>query len=231
LESDSKPAKDGNQTPDAKPSDAVLQCVEHGKPKSDRQQSSTQYESKHPLEYAIFAFLVLTAVFTGIAASYTRKQWITADDAEKRSLRAYVGAGLVSVGKDPPQIGIAIENHGQTPAINVQVFNSWHETPNGEYLPSDFSFPDKEECPDALKSIALLYPKAPPAFSVAATPNCKTPWATVIRALSGASTLYLYGHIDYLDMFRERHTTTFCLTWASGVSSYCPRHNEIDPKK
>ena len=47
-------------------------------------------EGKHPLEYIIAVFLVLTFIATSIAACYTRKQWITADDAEKRSLRAYL---------------------------------------------------------------------------------------------------------------------------------------------
>jgi len=34
--------------------------------------------------------LVVTAIATTCAARYTYKQWLTADDTEKRSLRAYV---------------------------------------------------------------------------------------------------------------------------------------------
>jgi hypothetical protein len=47
-------------------------------------------DRKHPLDYFIAFFLVLTFIATAFAACYTRKQWITADDAEKRSLRAYL---------------------------------------------------------------------------------------------------------------------------------------------
>jgi len=44
------------------------------------------------LENMIFPFVVVTAIATACAARYTYKQWLTADDAEKRSLRAYVVA-------------------------------------------------------------------------------------------------------------------------------------------
>jgi len=42
------------------------------------------------LELLIFPFIVVTAIATTCAARYTYKQWFTADDLEKRSLRAYI---------------------------------------------------------------------------------------------------------------------------------------------
>jgi hypothetical protein len=79
--------------------------------------------------------------------------------------------------------------------------------------------------------MTVLYPKAPPAFSVGATAQCAAVLAKIARAASGQSTLYFYGHIDYLDVFKEKHTTTFCVGWASGTSAYCDRHNEMDAKE
>ena len=43
---------------------------------------------------------------------------------------------------------------------------------------------------------------------------------------------WLYGHIDYLDVFDEPHVTTFCaLYWPfESTNVLCDRHNEIDPQ-
>jgi hypothetical protein len=52
--------------------------------------SNSKIQTKHPLEWFIGILLLCTFIATSIAAYYTRKQWLTADDAEKRDLRAYV---------------------------------------------------------------------------------------------------------------------------------------------
>jgi hypothetical protein len=207
----------------------VTSSSEENQPSPAQQTTSADAESKHWLEYAIFIFVIVTAAATGYAAYYTKQQWLTAVDTEQRSLRAYVGAGSVSVGNNPPQVGIAVENYGQTPAIEVKIFDSWHDMPKGKNLPPDFTFPDKGEC-DESPSMTVIYPKAAPVFSVAASAQCASALAAIARGVSGQTTLYLYGHIDYLDVFREKHMTTYCLSWASGTSAYCDRHNEIDPK-
>jgi len=144
-------------------------------------------------------------------------------------LRAYVGAGSIKIVQVPPQLTIDIENYGQTPATKVRVFNSWHTIPKGEKLPEDFSFPSKDQCPDALKSETTLYPHVPYG-AVAETPACKEALLMIAQSVAGVSELYLYGHIDYRDIFDEPHKTTFCLEWTSGTSAYCGRHNEIDAK-
>jgi hypothetical protein len=169
---------------------------------------------------------IVIAVFAFSAAAW--QGWV-ARDTEKRSLRAYVGTADIKITENPSQITLGVENHGQTPARHVKVFSSWHVVQKGQSLPKDFSFPDLDECPDSLKSETALYPKVPlPA--VTETGNCPLVLGKMALAVSGHSTLYLYGHVDYEDVFDNPHTTTFCLTWASGTSSYCDRHNEIDPQ-
>jgi hypothetical protein len=55
---------------------------------------------KHPLEWAIAVMLLFTLIATGAAAYYTRNQWLTADDQEKRSLRAYLIVTSARFAKD-----------------------------------------------------------------------------------------------------------------------------------
>jgi hypothetical protein len=47
---------------------------EHYQPAADGDESKSQPEAKHWLEYAIFIFVILTAVGTIAAAWYTRQQ-------------------------------------------------------------------------------------------------------------------------------------------------------------
>jgi hypothetical protein len=93
MENDRKPTNDGAQGSDDKPLNAVPSRVEHGEPQANGHRCRSRAE-KHPMEWflesGIFLLLLFTLIATSVAACYTRKQWLTADDSEKRDLRAYV---------------------------------------------------------------------------------------------------------------------------------------------
>jgi hypothetical protein len=192
-------------------------------------------EPKHWLEYAIFVFVVATAAATGAAACYTRQQWLTALDQEKRSLRAYVAVSTTDPIKiDSQKMTITVDNFGQTPAKDITMFSSWEFMPFGEPLPSDFGFPEKPGCSaptgqDKVKpGIGILMPKNP----LAGTHNhCPDELAYLLQAERKELNAFYYGHIEYSDIFNERHHTTFCfLYWPFEQRSIvCDRHNEIDP--
>lgn len=95
-------------------------------------------EAKHWLEYAIFIFVIATAVATGAAAYYTRQQWLTAEDQERRSLRAYISAKIEKypdIMHDSWDMTVVFKNHGQTPALNV---STWIQAILGQNpLPSE----------------------------------------------------------------------------------------------
>jgi hypothetical protein len=82
-------------------------------------------QTKHPFEWAleigIFMLLLLTLIATSCAAYFTKKQWETADDQEKRSLRAYLGIADYKVDRAEGVITFNIANGGQTPARDVRV--------------------------------------------------------------------------------------------------------------
>jgi len=86
--------------------------------------TSAKAEPKHWLEYAIFLFVIATAIATGFAAYYTRQQWLTAEDTEKRSLRAYIAISTtIPIKMDSEKIVITMDNFGQTPAKDVVSFS------------------------------------------------------------------------------------------------------------
>jgi hypothetical protein len=61
-------------------------------------------KESNPLDWAIFIFLVITALATAAAACYTRKQWLTASDTERRQLRAYVVTDAAAVFLDEGKV-------------------------------------------------------------------------------------------------------------------------------
>lgn len=172
-------------------------------------------------------FAVTFAALAFLAAGY--QGWV-ARDTEKRSLRAYVGGtGEIKFKEEtlfsPTQISLSIQNYGETPATDVKIFGNWYDTAPGKELPDDFAFSETHECPEG-EGVAVLYPKTP---IPAQMPSCEKAVADRAKRVFMSGTLYLYGHIEYRDVFSERHVSTFCLSWTSGVSGYCARHNEIDP--
>lgn len=115
MENDRKPSDDSNAQSNGQPTPRP----EHPD-KQSRCAQDAGYEKKHPLEWGIFVLLFFTLIATGLAAYYTRKQWITADDSEKRDLRAYVFMEMQTV-KWPPgdvpnryAVSLKVTNSGKT---------------------------------------------------------------------------------------------------------------------
>jgi hypothetical protein len=118
-------------------------------------------DKKHPLEWAIAFMLLGTLVATGFAACYTRKQWITAEDTEKRSLRAYLGVDnenfvlnctyCTDLSRRPDytkdltdddSLIVPVTNYGHTPAFDAVGYFNWKDSPYGTEIGSNFSYND-----------------------------------------------------------------------------------------
>lgn len=208
---------------------------EADQPPADADKPQAKPEPKHWLEYAIFVFVIATALATGAAAYYTRQQWLTAADQEKRSLRAYLAINTtINIKIDTQKMKISVDNFGQTPAKNSTMFSNWKFLAFGDPLPPDFNFPEAPGCTaptgqeKMFPGIGIILPKNP----VAATRNhCPYELAYLQAAERKEINAWYYGHIDYSDIFNERHHTTFCFLWwpFEQRSIMCDRHNEIDP--
>lgn len=174
-------------------------------------------EAKHWLEYAIFIFVIATAVATGAAAYYTRQQWLTAEDQERRSLRAYISAKIEKypdIMHDSWDMIVVFKNHGQTPALNV---STWIQAILGQNpLPSETIQQTEESWRSVNTQDATLFPGEE--FRTASlrdrdeyrlVPPLTDQEKVAIR--DGWKTIWLLGEVRYTDVFNVHHTTPFRL--------------------
>ncbi len=154
-------------------------------------------EAKHWLEYAIFIFVIITAIATSAAAWYTRQQWITAGDVEERQLRAYVTADSADISVTALKISatISIKNSGQTPAYE---FREWSRAfTNDVKNPIDPPFKL-----NPLFSKTILGPQT--AFFAKAELPIDPQNAVLMPALqNGAAIFYVVGGSEYADAFQR----------------------------
>jgi hypothetical protein len=58
--------------------------------------------------------------------------------------------------------------------------------------------------------------------------------ATLEGAASGARTVFLYGHVDYCDVFGHPHSTAYCFEYERGLGDHLPKcgrfNGEITPR-
>jgi hypothetical protein len=191
-------------------------------------------EKKHPLEWATFLMLLGTLIATGLAANYTRKQWLSAEDTERRTLRAYL-AITPNLKVDRTKTEFSIDNFGQTPAKTVQIWGNWEFVPFGEDLPADFAFRVKPPSPcselpgqSMARGPLTVFPKS---ALEAALYHCQSQLFDFAFTNQKQSNAFLYGYISYLDIFNMEHRTNYCLLYypAIRMAVFCSRHNEIDP--
>jgi hypothetical protein len=233
LVENSEPPDYNNEAPDNKPDETIAGGMENVQPYTDKNREWSQYEKKHPLEYAIAILLALTMIATGVAACYTKKQWETAADAEKRTLRAYV---IVPSGSDakgnntirienaqpgqPIIAWVTMQNQGQTPAYKLRQGIVVKVLPFP--LPNGFSYPI-----DTMYNLSLIgiHDQVFGSKHVAVFSEYEK-----LSLATQVSAIYIYGTINYVDIFGDTHFTNYCVFFkvASPVSNYYDHHNDAD---
>lgn len=167
--------------------------------------------------------------------------WVSRD-SEKRQLRAYVlvtdsGIACASCGdteiKFPTFPGttnayvMVLQNSGETPASRVRVVSTWLNVGRpGAELPAHFTFPDAR--PDALHSFFSSSELGKDEVGTSISPLTDRAVAALKAAGANTSTVFLYGHVDYCDIFGEPHSTAYCFKYERGVGDKlpkCPRFN------
>jgi hypothetical protein len=145
-------------------------------------------------------------------------------EAQMRGLRAYLI--LAELGVVCPDCGdtaltpnalapiknsilLRIENSGQTPARGVVgVINLHSEPEKGAKLPTNFAFPDDQKHLFISKS-DIGKDKHRDAIVALANDDI-----TAFKdAAADRATLFLYGHVDYCDIFQQPHTTAYCFKY------------------
>jgi hypothetical protein len=149
-------------------------------------------------------------------------------ETAERQLRAYVGVqhiclkcpGLSDQNYMPIErrvghvnkdfIVVTIKNFGLTPAYDVRIWVNWTTTNFAESLPYGFSYQDYEikESPSPISSQHILQRDQQNDSNIAIFDL-----RPFISTQKQQSMLYIYGHIDYIDIYSRRWSAVFCQSW------------------
>jgi len=151
--------------------------------------------------------LLATAIAAGAAALAARaanKAVNVSSTTAEAQLRAYVGVVQHVLEKNNTILTMVFKNGGQTPANNVGSHVNWLWYPSGEVIPDGFAYPDYnlETALTAGRTFIIPGETVPITFGVDGE--------RFAEAAEGKVNLFLYGHIDYSDVFGESRATTFC---------------------
>lgn len=202
---------------------------EHYTPRPNSNQQSAKREPKHWLEYAIFIFVVLTAIFTGAAAWYTRQQWQTSQDTLVFSERAFVhfpiNFGTVMVkspdtGKYALAIRVNLANSGNTRTTALRFLIKCAPSATKLVEPWGLLHQGTEE-----HLPQVIGPKS----SIPAV--CSFPQADVESMSRGTLFGYLLADVDYRDIFNPgiRHITQ--LDTVVTITSYAAKGEGFDSQE
>jgi hypothetical protein len=226
LENDAQPSESNTAAPNDKPAEAIPPSEEKTTIDAESKRKSSP-DGKHPLEWGIAIMLFGTLIATAFAACYTRQQWITADDSEKRSLRAYVGVedhklSNIASGQKP-HWEVVIKNFGQTPATDLSYWA--------------YSIIDAVENPQKLvrqtfSHDTVLLPSDRITFINDVSSPLPEP---AVNGLATNMRFYVYG-VQYHDVFGVERCTKFRLMYGGEVAmrlsvprmGAAPEGNEID---
>lgn len=182
------------------------------------------------LEIATVALLLATALGTFGAAYFAYRQWITADDAEVRGLRAYVLVKSIPLHPDA-DVRVEIENSGQTPADNIRIFTNWAAVPRGGSAAfcAAASFPEQHQCESGDgKSTSVLAAKG---SIISGNVACARLRPDAERAVRNEIDWILYGRVTYDDVFRRGlRQSTFCYRISPEGAQLCDCHNEAEER-
>lgn len=181
------------------------------------------------------AVLALSAISTGIISYFQWRELHNTEDtlrnalmvireSSERQLRAYLGVTSVSFS----EVGVTLvtENSGQTPAQQVKLFSSFQAVATGSELSVDFDYPDKPSCAPTIKSAVTMFPRTP--LATGNILHCSEDKLAMIRAAKGELNLFLYGRVEYKDIFEKQRCTEFCFQLSpNGGHPMCASHNRI----
>lgn len=174
--------------------------------------------------------------------------WVSRD-SEERQLRAYIlvtdfgvvcppcGDTTLNLPKFPGGLNSAlmmrIQNSGETPASHIKpTFSWWPVHRPGTHLPAGFKFPDLGATDSQhLNSSSEL---GKDEHGDAIGPLTRGGIATLQDAASDGDTVFLYGHVDYCDVFGHPHSTAYCFEYERGLGDNLPKcdrfNGEIAPR-
>jgi hypothetical protein len=206
-------------------------------PPSKLDQTHTSPARKHWLDKATFVFAMIAAGATAFAAYYTSCQWATADDTEKRSLRAYVGTSPGSIenfGTPDQFMIIERKNYGTTPGYNLINTSFGADIMTGNTVVGMTGDCERQ----TNRNLPTIFPSMSLSMKISVwNKNWKKEEFDAIAANTdkfnnGAKFVY-WGTICYTDAFSVAHYTNFCWGYrgksmTAADSAACLFHNDSD---
>jgi len=173
---------------------------------------------------------VIVALAIPVYAIFSGLQWYIMQSSMKLDQRAWLGTtvvqGTLDAGK-PVLVSVGLKNTGKTPAKNV-TNTMWHQTIKKN---DPFVFPEPKE-DLGTKSKSLMSPQqegfiqgtAYKAWQESARDNL------INEVASGVIVFYIYGTVNYDDIFKKGHWLNFCYFYDSDNKAYkaCSEHNDTD---
>jgi hypothetical protein len=187
-----------------------------GHPVQEKKKTAWFWWWENPTDRFSFLLVFVTFLLFGATAGLywaTRNLVQDAERTSERQLRAYLSGKPVRVFAFSPSIVAEIEstvtNHGQTPASQVHISGLVEILPYP--LPNDHQFPFLP----VAKSTSVVHPGGTiQGHSVASHLFAED---EIARAVNGKEVrFYIFGKIDYVDIFGQNRWTRFCSSILGG---------------
>ncbi len=167
------------------------------------------------------------AIFTGKLWGATKKLVASGENTARTELRAYVKMSHLESGLDIDSSGmcrmtVQVKNYGRTPAEVTDILLRTHILAKDESLPE---IPDYSVMRVKKPLHAFLVTKEdfnnPEAFSMDAK--------NVLDVGNGTKKLYVFGYVDYIDAFKQRHRAGYARVYRphgeTASQFFGPRNN------
>ena len=200
-------------------------------PKADREKT----------KWTDVAMVILTAFIAGAALwsawifqgqlNEAGKQTAAVERQMRQEQRAWVGIIdltdiKVRVG-EYPSFTVVVVNNGKTPALHVHAETTARSIPQWQKIA--FEYPPRVgvQSDTAIQPNAQVFLKD---VGAAAYGDQKITQLQFDAGRSGKMIAYIYGRMDYLDIFQTLHHTTFCAVLMPDLRSYawCDQYNNAD---
>lgn len=181
----------------------------------------------------------------------TRNLVKSAERTAGRQLRAYIGVAKMQlvfreveqnpgIKKGEPgwiwgdALLFAYKNYGLTPAFQVYIHVNWQSIPFPQGLPHDFDYKDRFVTLPQGSSFTFSFSIADPGQMNQTTIIIDDPIYFIEAKEKRAWKVYIYGHIDYTDIYKIRWRRDFCFLyepWSAIDDPFVPHAEHNDEKQ
>lgn len=192
---------------------AALYILTSAATANDGKQGTNEFWNVKATDIVIAAFTIVLAVVTAMLACYTARLWrATTDlvrdsgDTARKELRAYVKMshnppGLTfETSKGVFRVTVHVKNYGRTPARTTNALVKYGVLSSSEPLPDRPDYTKDKATHEGLMAFLVAGDEAFLSMAFSGVPS-ESLGAVALKTKK----LWLYGYVDYIDQFGQRH--------------------------